>query len=70
MSGIPAFVAESIARDLNHIATFFKEPKITLIVRSPQLDDGDLVMTADDPRKAIAAIERLISRTDSKGDAA
>lgn len=45
--------------DLRRIARRFKNPKITLIVRNPDLADGDVVLTDDDPQKAIEAIQKL-----------
>jgi len=51
-------VREQIERYLNGIGELFKNPKITLVVRAPQLDDGDVVMTNDDLTEAIRAIEK------------
>lgn len=55
-------VQETINHHLNEIAGLFKAPKITLVVRAPNLPDGDLVMTADDLDQAVAAIQRLKER--------
>jgi hypothetical protein len=44
--------------DLKRIAKRFKNPKITLVVRNPDVADGDLVLTDDDPALAIAAIRK------------
>ena len=51
-----------ISESLNDIAALFdpkQEPKITLIVRTPWLEDGDVLMGNDDYDEAIAAINRL-----------
>jgi len=47
---------------LNDIAALFKsdeDVKITLIVRTPKLDDGGVLMSNDDFDAAIAEINRL-----------
>lgn len=54
-------------RDLKRIAKRFKSPKITLVVRNPQLADADVVLTDDDPELAIAAIRKLYSPSPSSG---
>lgn len=51
-----------ISESLNEIAALFDPkhtPMITLIVRTPWLEDGDVLMGNDDYDKAIAAINRL-----------
>lgn len=62
MSGLPAHIREEIAEHLNAIGALFKNPRVTLVVRIPDLDDGDLVMTQDDPELVIGAIRRLAER--------
>jgi hypothetical protein len=47
---------------LEDIATMFRSPKITLIVRAPDLSDGDVVVTDDDLDAAIASLQRLKDR--------
>jgi hypothetical protein len=49
-----------LSADLARIAKRFKSPKLTLVVRNPRLADGDVVLTDDDPEKAIASIRRFI----------
>ena len=51
--------------ELNRIAAYFRNPKITLVVRNPSVPDGDVVLVADveDPELAIAAIRRFIEET-------
>lgn len=53
---------QKLAVHLEQISELFKNPKITLVVRSPDLPDGDVVLTDDELDKAIAAIERLKGR--------
>ena len=48
--------------DLDRISKRFVRPKLTLVVRAPDLPDGDVVIGDDDLDMAIAAIERLKSR--------
>jgi hypothetical protein len=48
-----------IADSLEDIRRLFKNPKITLIVRSPDLADGDVVMSDDDLDQAIASLRHL-----------
>lgn len=49
--------------DLDNICRKFKNPKVTLVVRAPDLEDGDIVIGNDDLNSAIAAIRRLKDRT-------
>lgn len=42
--------------DLKRIAKRFRNPKITLIVRNPDVADGDVVLTDDDPEAAIITL--------------
>jgi hypothetical protein len=54
-----------ISESLNEIAALFDPkhtPMITLIVRTPWLEDGDVLMGNDDYDEAITAINRLRSR--------
>ena len=51
-----------ISESLDEIAALFDpkhETKITLIVRTPWLEDGDVLMGNDDYDEAITAINRL-----------
>jgi hypothetical protein len=58
---LPRAIIAKIEYHLNHIAELFNSPKITLVVRNPELDkgkgDGDLVMTLDDIQLVINALE-------------
>ena len=50
----------NIADSLEDIRALFKgEPKITLIIRNPDVEDGDVILSDDDFEKAIAAIRHL-----------
>ena len=53
----------SLQDDLDSVCDKFKNPKVTLIVRAPDLPDGDVVIGNDDLDAAIAAINRLKART-------
>jgi hypothetical protein len=53
---------QDLSFDLDRIARRFRNPKITLIVRAPDLEDGDVVIGNDDLDAAIAAIQRLKER--------
>lgn len=53
---------DDLSSDLAQIARRFKAPRITLIVRNPQLADGDVVIGNDDLDEAIAAIRRMQER--------
>ena len=48
--------------DLDRISKRFVRPKLTLVVRAPDLPDGDVVIGDDDLDMAIAAIERMKHR--------
>lgn len=52
----------ALQEDLDRICSKFKNPKVTLVVRAPDLSDGDVVIGNDDLDASIAAIERLKSR--------
>jgi hypothetical protein len=55
-------VRADCAAHLDRIRRNFKNPKITLIVRSPESDEGDFVLTEDDLDEAIKALERSKAR--------
>ena len=48
-----------VAALLDQIRDPYVYPKITLLVRSPDLDDGDFVLSDDDFDEAIAALTRM-----------
>jgi hypothetical protein len=51
-----------ISHKLNEIASLFKDGvalKITLLLRTPELPDGGVLMTSDDLDAAISEINRL-----------
>ena len=49
-----------LERHLSEMEKLFKPHcKLTLLMRNPQVADGDLLLTMDDLDEAIAAIERL-----------
>ncbi len=50
---------ERMGNKLAEIAEWFVNPKITIVVRAPHLNDGDVVLTDDDVELAIAAIRKL-----------
>ena len=56
---IPVHVSDDIAGHLDAIKAHFKNPRITLVVRAPDLSDGDLVLTDDDVFLAIVAIKKV-----------
>jgi len=59
MSGIPIRVADDIANHLDAIGSHFKPGcKVTLLVRNPDVADGDLLMTVDDPVAIIESIRK------------
>jgi hypothetical protein len=54
----------SLCFDLDTIAQRFKRPevlKLTLVIRNPEVADGDVVLTNDDYDSAIAAIQKAQS---------
>lgn len=56
---LPIHISNGIAESLEDIAAYFVAPKLTLVVRAPDLEDGDVVITTDNLDEAIKAIERL-----------
>lgn len=57
-------VASDCSKHLEKIAKNFKNPKITLLVRAPDLPDGsgDFLMTRDNIGDVITALQRLEAR--------
>lgn len=61
----PEAVLERLKERLADIAVRHIEPlfdqrcKVTVLVRSPHLSDGDIVVSADDCESAIKALQRL-----------
>ena len=54
---------ENLKTDLDRIYVRFKNPKITLIIRSPDISDGDVVISNDDLESAIGAVRRLQAKS-------
>lgn len=52
----------NLAGHLVEIGRLFKNPKITLIIRAPDLQDGDVVMTDDTFDEAKRTIDRAAAR--------
>lgn len=51
---------ENLEHHMAGIAKMFQPHcQLTLVMRNPEAPNGDLILTRDDPRKVIAAIERL-----------
>lgn len=51
-------IYDTIAPMLDEIRPLFRKPKLTLIIRAPDLADGDIVLTDDDDVEAICASVR------------
>ena len=61
----------NISHHLGEIAGNFRaDAKLTLIIRIPENNDADLVMTKDDLAEAIKALERSQARTATQAPAA
>ena len=59
----------NISDKLNEIGGLFTEPpKITIVIRTPWLDDGGVVLTNDDFDAAIAEIQRLRTKGTVTGE--
>jgi hypothetical protein len=57
---------QAISDHLEAISDFFtQKPKITIVIRTPWLECGDVVLTDDDSELAIAAIKRLEQAKDT-----
>ena len=58
MADIPKEILEPLKSHLTAIGRLFKSPRITLIVRGPEIGNatGDLVLTTDNPTLAIKAL--------------
>ncbi len=54
-----AMVEQEISIYLNKIGKMFKNPKITLIVRSPDIENGDMMLSNDDLNEAINSLEEF-----------
>jgi hypothetical protein len=59
---LPQAVEVRLTRLLGEVADLFRAPRVTLVVRSPQLPGGALVLTDDDLDLAVEAIRRLAAR--------
>jgi len=55
-------VQDLIAGHLDEIQTYFKEPKVTILVRTLDQEDGDLCMSNDEFEDIVFAIRRLQAR--------
>ena len=54
-------VQETVGQHMDSILECFKPGcKITVLVRTPDHPDRDFMLTSDDPKEAIAMIERRI----------
>lgn len=62
MAGLPREYQERIAAHMEGIKILFKNPRLTLVVRNPDLTaqglDGDCVITDDDLDEAVKAIQK------------
>jgi hypothetical protein len=56
LRNLQANIADSL-EDIREL--FLGDPKITLIVRNPNVEDGDVILSDDDFELAIAAIRHL-----------
>ena len=50
---------DNLQNDLDRIKARFKNPKLTLIVRNPDVKDGDVVIGDDDLNLAIESVRKL-----------
>ena len=67
MADIPKEIEERLRPHLAAIARLFKAPRITLIVRAPEIGNvtGDLVLSNDNPTRAIAALRsRMVAEAE------
>ena len=55
---IPTHIAAEISDHLDAIKRLWKNPKLTLLIRNPDLQDGDFVMTDDTLEAAISALQK------------
>lgn len=54
---------EEVATALAHLARLFAPHcKLSFVMRSPKIEDGDMLVTDDDPALVIAAIQKLSER--------
>ena len=55
-----------IERHLMEIETLFKSHcKLTFLMRNPELEDGDLILTTDELDQVITAIQQLKENNDN-----
>ena len=62
---VPTEAQMKISRHLEAIERLFTAPKVTLVIRNPELEDGDLIVTNDSFDDAIEAIKNLKDRKDA-----
>jgi hypothetical protein len=54
---------EDLQTDLDRISARFKNPKVTLIVRNPDIPEGDVVFGNDELDSAIESVRRLQAKS-------
>jgi hypothetical protein len=55
-------IAERLQWHMNEIKELFDSPSLTLIIRSPTLDEQGIILTNDQAHEAIKAIQRNASK--------
>lgn len=62
MTDITKRATDTILWHMGEIKLLFKNPKVTIVVRNPDLKDGDLIVTEDNIYDVIASIKKLQER--------
>jgi hypothetical protein len=65
---LPRYIAEDISAHLDAIKQHFKAPKLTLLIRNPALNDGDVLLTDDSLPAVLQAIEHLSHKEEIRWD--
>lgn len=64
MNTLPHWTAVRIEMHLDEIARLFKNAKTTLLIRTPDFPEGDVLMTDDDHGEILAAFRRRLPGLD------
>lgn len=60
-------VHAEVAEHAGQVADLFKPgARVTILIRNPQLEDGDIVVSDDSMESVIAAVQRLKEKEEKK----
>ncbi len=51
-------VSDQVSWHLEEIRKLFRDPKLTLVVRTPSVPDGEFILTDDELAKVVATLDK------------